>query len=104
MAGVAAHILGDDLSLLSRQRDGAPQGLVRFLEAAPSFRAALDAFNDHWVETVQFFGHRLLADLLEATGAWSVDWYAAVDPMSLGEPVGVLRRHRSVAVLADRGP
>lgn len=26
--GIATHILGDDLSLLSRQRDGAVQGLL----------------------------------------------------------------------------
>ena len=30
--GIAAHILGDDLSLLSRQRDGAVQGLVLIAE------------------------------------------------------------------------
>ena len=85
---MAAHLLGDDLSLLSRQRDGAPQGLLRFLDATPSFRAALDGFNDHWVETIGFLGPRLLVDLLEATGPWTADWYAAVDPLSLGEPVG----------------
>ena len=89
VAGVAAHLLGDDFSLLSRQRDGAtPQGLLRFLEGAPNFRAALDAFNDHWIETVRFFGPRLLVDLLEVTGPWTADWYAAVDPHSPGEPVG----------------
>ena len=30
--GIATHILGDDLSLLSRQRDGAVQGLVLIAE------------------------------------------------------------------------
>ena len=33
--GVATHILGDDLSLLSRQRDGAEQGTSLLWPGAP---------------------------------------------------------------------
>jgi uncharacterized protein (TIGR03083 family) len=49
--GIATHVLGDDLSLLSRQRDGAVQGLVYMAEELPGadFRTLLDAFNDQWV-------------------------------------------------------
>ena len=49
--GIAAHILGDDLSLLSRQRDGAPSGLALLARkgAGPDFRSMLNTFNDQWV-------------------------------------------------------
>ena len=86
--GVAAHILGDDLSLLSRQRDGAPPGVFRYLGEGLDFRSALDAFNDRWVDTVQFFGPPLLIDLLDDAGQWTADFYAAVGNDTLGEPVG----------------
>jgi hypothetical protein len=35
-----------------------------------------------------FFSPTVLIDLLELTGRRTVDWYGAVDPQSLGEPVG----------------
>lgn len=88
VAGVAAHLLGDDLSLLARQRDEAEPGLIRFWADGGEFRAALDRFNDNWVNTVQFFSPALLVDLLEVTGQWTADWYGAVDEDAIGEPVG----------------
>ena len=86
--GVASHILGDDFSLLSRQRDGAPPGVFRHLAEGVDFRTALDRFNDQWVDTAQFFGTPLLIDLLELAGHWTADFYAAVGGDTLGEPVG----------------
>jgi uncharacterized protein (TIGR03083 family) len=86
--GVATHILGDDLSLLSRQRDSAPPGLLDVLEDGMDFRTALDRFNDRWVEAAGFFSPPLLVELLERSGEWTLDWYRAVDSDSLGEPVG----------------
>ncbi len=86
--GVATHILGDDLSLLSRQRDDAPQGLLAMLRPGDDFRMVLDRFNDRWVEAAQFFSAPVLIDLLELAGRWTADWYDTVDPESLGEPVG----------------
>ena len=86
--GVAAHVLGDDLSLLSRQRDGAVPGTVPILAEGVPFREALDRFNDTWVATVAFFSPALLVDLLVVSGDWTADFYGAVDPMSPGEWVG----------------
>jgi uncharacterized protein (TIGR03083 family) len=85
--GVATHVLGDDLSLLSRQRDGATPGVVDILHAGDDFRGALDRFNDRWVEAAHFFSPSVLIELLELAGHWTVDWYRAVDLQSLGEPV-----------------
>ena len=59
--GVALHILGDDLSLLTRQRDASTDSLTLFAKDHPglSFRALLDGFNEQWVAASQFFSHRV---------------------------------------------
>ena len=87
--GIATHILGDDLSLLSRQRDGAVQGLVLMAERMPGadFRALLDGFNDQWVEAARFLSPSLLLALLDLVGQWTHRYYCDVDPTSPGEPV-----------------
>ena len=64
--GVATHVLGDDLSLLSRQRDQATNGLLLVAEemAGADFRTILDLFNDTWVSAARFFSAAVLVDLL----------------------------------------
>ena len=87
--GIASHILGDDLSLLSRQRDGAVQGLVLIAERMPGadFRSLLDGFNDQWVEATRFLSPALLLQLLDLAGQWTYRYYCDVDPNTPGEPV-----------------
>ncbi len=86
--GIAAHLLCGDFSLLSRQRDVAPDGLLTVVHAGADFRSAVDRFNDRWVEAVAFFSPAVLIELLDLTGHWTADWYDRVDPASSGEPVG----------------
>jgi uncharacterized protein (TIGR03083 family) len=88
--GIATHVLGDDLSLLSRQRDGAEPGLIRVAAALPGadFRTILDTFNDQWVAAAQFLSPALLIELLRCCGEWTADYYREVDPEAPGEPVG----------------
>ena len=88
--GVALHVLGDDLSLLSRQRDQATNGLILYAEEHPGldFRQLLDGFNELWVETAMFLGTALMIDLLRYTGEWSASFYDSVDLDRPGEPVG----------------
>ncbi len=87
--GIASHILGDDLSLLSRQRDSAVQGLVLMAERMPGadFRSLLDGFNDQWVEAVRFLSPSLMLQLLDLAGQWTHRYYCDVDPNAPGEPV-----------------
>jgi uncharacterized protein (TIGR03083 family) len=89
--GVATHILGDDLSLLSRQRDRAENGLSILSAEMPSsdFRTLLDTFNDRWVAATGFLSPNLLIGLLGLTGEWTADYYENVDPLTDGEPVGL---------------
>jgi uncharacterized protein (TIGR03083 family) len=89
--GVATHILGDDLSLLSRQRDGAEQGLLLLGPELPNadFRTLLNTFNDRWVVAAGYLSAELLIKLLRLTGEWTAEYYAGVDPQSAGESVGL---------------
>jgi uncharacterized protein (TIGR03083 family) len=89
--GIATHVLGDDLSLLSRQRDAAPEGTSLLAPELPGadFGTVLDAFNDRWVAAAGFLSVELLIELLGLTGGWTEDYYRAVDPTAPGEPVGL---------------
>ena len=89
---LALHILGDDLSLLARQRDTTPkQGLILFAESHPglTFMQLLDGFNEQWVTASTFLSPQLLIVLLRLVGEWSDDFYCHVglDTVSR-EPVG----------------
>ncbi|HET6810789.1 MAG TPA: maleylpyruvate isomerase family mycothiol-dependent enzyme [Acidimicrobiales bacterium] len=89
--GVATHVLGDDLSLLSRQRDAAEDGLSRLGREMPGaeFRTLLDTFNDRWVAAAAFLSTNLVMLLLRLTGEWTEAYYRAVDPEAPGESVGL---------------
>jgi uncharacterized protein (TIGR03083 family) len=88
--GIATHVLGDDLSLLSRQRDAAENGLLQLAGEMPGvdFRTLLDAFNDRWVAAARFLSADLVVELLRLTGDWTAAFYETVPPDAPGEPVG----------------
>lgn len=87
--GIALHILGDDFSLLSRQRDDSINSLVLMAADLPGadFRTLLNEFNERWVHMARFFSTELIIDLLRVTGDLTVEWYRTVPPDRLGEPV-----------------
>ena len=78
--GIALHVLGDDLSLLTRQRDASTDSLTLFAEDHPgfTFRQLLDGFNDQWVATARFVSVELLLTLLELVGEESASFYETV--------------------------
>jgi uncharacterized protein (TIGR03083 family) len=88
--GIATHLLGDDLSLLSRQRDGAISGLVEIASDHPGadIRALLAVFNERWVTAAGFLSVDLLMNLLTLSGEWTANYYDGVDPAAPGEHVG----------------
>jgi len=83
---LAVHLLGDDLSFLSRNRDAhGNQG-----DSPPEWDALvelLDAANNRWVEAARFLSTRLLAELLESTGRMVAQFLENVDPSAPGEAV-----------------
>lgn len=88
--GIATHVLGDDLSLLSRQRDAQVPGIALVATDHPGLdlRGLLDAFNDGWVHTARFLSPALVIELLRTTGDWTAAFYGAVDLDAPCEPVG----------------
>ncbi|MBV9411277.1 MAG: maleylpyruvate isomerase family mycothiol-dependent enzyme [Acidimicrobiia bacterium] len=86
--GIALHVLGDDLSLLSRQRDEEAPGVS--IEPGGSFDklfVLLDRFNERWVEAASFFSPAVLIELLRMSGQWTLEFYGSIDGERLGEPV-----------------
>jgi uncharacterized protein (TIGR03083 family) len=89
--GIALHILGDDLSLLTRQRDESTNSLTLYAADHPglTFRALLDGFNEEWVTAARFLSRELLIELLHLAGEWSESFYRDVGlETRSGEPVG----------------
>lgn len=88
---VAAHILSDDLGLLSRRRDG--HGYT------PPYNPGIDwgdlgqliEFinwqNDVWVQAAKRFSPRILIELLELSGQETYAYFASLDPHAVGGPV-----------------
>jgi uncharacterized protein (TIGR03083 family) len=84
---IAAHVLGDDVGILARERDGfrapgAPlssswDDLVRFVNER----------NEAWVAAWRRASPRLLIDLLAVTGPSLWAFYRNLDPDALGAPV-----------------
>src|SRR5262245_57053530 len=78
--GVALHILGDDFSLLTRQRDASVDSPTLFAKRNPGlmFRALLDGFNEEWVTAASFLSDALVIELLRLVGEWSDTFYREV--------------------------
>jgi uncharacterized protein (TIGR03083 family) len=81
---VAAHLLGDDLSRLARQRDG-------FADASPDPAEPLVAFinrrNAAWVEALRRLSAPVLRDLLRWSGEQTAMYFTSLNPFALGGPV-----------------
>jgi uncharacterized protein (TIGR03083 family) len=83
---VALYLLGDDLGILSAQRDA-------FVESHAELRnweelvAWLNRRNESWVEATRRISPRLVCDLLRLTGEQVNVYFATLDPEALGGPV-----------------
>jgi uncharacterized protein (TIGR03083 family) len=83
---VALHLLGDEVSVLSRKRDA-------FAPSAGSVRnwdelvALINELNERWVIAARRISPRLLCDLLGYVGAQSCAYFKSLDPHATGNPV-----------------
>ena len=85
---VALHLLGGDVSSLSRRRDRfAPPLLGRSLSDWNDLVSYINWLNATWVEATQRMSTRLLCDLLAFTGPQLSEYFKSLDPFALGEPV-----------------
>lgn len=87
---VVSHLLADDLSRLSRGRDGHKAALFEFT-TQETFEADLLAWinrqNNAWVEATRRLSPQLLVDLLRWTGEQTQAYWQSLDLDALGDPV-----------------
>lgn len=83
---VAAHVVGGDIGVVSRGRDG-----HRWWTAeTPTYAelvAAINAQNEAWVFALRRASPRVILDLLRQTGEWALARFRSLDPMAIGGPV-----------------
>jgi uncharacterized protein (TIGR03083 family) len=87
---IALHLLGDDVGILSRGRDGFSS--PNFAEGLDISRwdgllAAINRQNEAWVYATRRMSAELLCQFLRLTGDDSVDYFRLLDPFELGGPV-----------------
>lgn len=83
---VALHLLGDDLGLLSRRRDGFTHTDTNF-EHFDELVAFINLQNDIWLRAGRRISPALLIDLLGTTGRQVSDWIKTLEMTGTGAPV-----------------
>jgi uncharacterized protein (TIGR03083 family) len=83
---VALHLLGDDVGMLSRRRDGYSAANVS-IGGWDDLVAFINRQNRQWVEATRRVSPQLLCDLLRLTGAQVSAYFQTLDPYALGGPV-----------------
>ena len=83
---VALHLLGGDISILSRKRDnhlfsGDP------IQSWDELVDLINHLNDLWVKATRRISPHLARDLLELTGVQVCDYFESLDSYAMGEPV-----------------
>jgi len=93
---VATHLLGGDIGMLSRRRDGyTPPG--KPIRSYQDLIDLINNLNDTWVRATRRMSGPVICDLLEYTGPQVEAYFASLDPFALGG-------FRSCACLARSGP
>lgn len=82
---VALHLLGGDIGILSRKRDGF--SFTGNVENWDELVNLINQMNAVWIEATRRISRRLLCELLESTGKQVIDYFESLDPYALGEPV-----------------
>jgi uncharacterized protein (TIGR03083 family) len=88
---IALHLLGDDVGLLSRKRDGfdslAKVYPRRRIDGWSDLVAYLNEINALWVQATRRISCELLCSLLAFTGEETDRYFASLDPSVIGSPV-----------------
>jgi uncharacterized protein (TIGR03083 family) len=83
---VVAHILGDDMGILSNLRDN--DGQYHHIDGWEALVTFINAQNDLWVQATRRLSRRLLVDFLRLTGEQVVEFFATLDPDEPAGPIG----------------
>jgi uncharacterized protein (TIGR03083 family) len=83
---IASHLLGGEIGILSRKRDGyaySGNALLSWEELV----ALINSLNDTWVKASGRISPRLLCELMKLTGEQVCDYFESLDPYAIGGPV-----------------
>jgi uncharacterized protein (TIGR03083 family) len=83
---IAAHLLGGEVGILSRKRDGYAYSGSPII-AWGDLVTLINQLNDSWVKATRRVSPRLLCDFLRFTGEQVNLYFASLDPQALGDPV-----------------
>lgn len=88
---IALHLLGDDIGLLSRKRDGfdylTSMGNPAALDSWDELVSYINARNDVWVQATRRMSSQLLCRLLALIGEELHQYFASLDPYAVGDAV-----------------
>jgi len=83
---IAQHLLGGDIAILARLRDGyAFSGSP--IQEWSDLVVMINRLNSEWVTATRRLSPKLLCDLLRFTGRQVCEYFASLDPFALGNPV-----------------
>ncbi len=83
---IAAHLLGGQLGILSRKRDGyAYSGSP--IKKWDELVTLINNLNDLWVKAASRLSPRVLCDLLKLSGEQVCAYFKSLDPYAIGGPV-----------------
>jgi uncharacterized protein (TIGR03083 family) len=83
---VAAHLLGGDVGILSRERDHFVAS-ASVIHTHDQLIALVNRLNDEWVTAARRMSPRVLCDLLAWMGPRVEAYFSSLDPMAIGGPV-----------------
>jgi uncharacterized protein (TIGR03083 family) len=83
---IALHLLGVEVSILSRKRDRFHQSTANISEWA-DLVAFINRLNDIWIQAARRISPPLLLDFLALAGRQSSEYFQSLDPHAPGDPV-----------------
>jgi uncharacterized protein (TIGR03083 family) len=84
---LALHLLGGDIGILSRKRDGQVSRPGKPIDGWDELVAFINEQNDLWVRAARRISPRLLCDLLAFTAPQVYQYFKSLDPFALGGAV-----------------
>src|SRR5437588_9669554 len=83
---IASHLLGGEIGILSRKRDGyAYSGDTSM--SWEELVVLINRLNDTWVKAASRMSPRVLCELMKLTGEQVCDYFKSLDPFAIGDPV-----------------
>jgi uncharacterized protein (TIGR03083 family) len=83
---IASHLLGGEVGILSRKRDGYAYSGNQFI-GWNDLVALINNLNETWVKATSRMSPRVLCELMKLTGEQVCDYFKSLDPYAMGDPV-----------------